>query len=168
MDSIGNHVMVMDMVFFERKAYALLRKRNCFDDYQLVVFEFTPTFRFKLLGVPTNFDPSPLLFSYGDELLLSYLPTVFSWDFRGNRWILKSSLDGRSMFFSTNQLTACIIPNPGLWLKPNYGYYYDMDNFALSEFPGVDDGSGGYDHDVYLDYDGPETMERCIIVAPPS
>ncbi|XP_078152944.1 uncharacterized protein LOC144548130 [Carex rostrata] len=161
--TLGNHVMVTDMVFFERKAYALLSEKFIFHNYQLAVFEFTPTFRFKLLGVPTKFYPSPFLFSYGDELLLSYLHTVFSWDFRGNRWIPKSSLDGRAMFFSTNQLTACIIPNPGSWLKPNYGYYYDMDNFALSEFPGVDDGSG--DSDVYLDYNGPETngeMYYCI------
>ncbi|XP_078153019.1 uncharacterized protein LOC144548188 [Carex rostrata] len=153
--TLGNHVMVTDMVFFERKAYALLSEKFIFHNYQLAVFEFTPTFRFKLLGVPTKFDPSPFLFSYGDELLLSYLHTVFSWDFRGNRWIPKSSLDGRAMFFSTNQLTACIIPNPGSWLKPNYGYCYDMDFWAISEFPGVDDGSGG--SEVYPYYNGPET-----------
>ncbi|XP_078153020.1 uncharacterized protein LOC144548189 [Carex rostrata] len=157
--SLGNHVMVMDMVFFERKAYALLSKKFIFHYYQLAVFEFTPRFRFKLLGVRSKFGPNPLLFSYGDELLLSYLHTVFSWDFRGNRWIPKSSLDGRAMFFSMNQLTAFIIPNPGSWLKPNYGYCYDMNTCYLNEFPAVDDGSGGSEEyaKYYVEYYAPET-----------
>ncbi|KAF3339805.1 hypothetical protein FCM35_KLT15576 [Carex littledalei] len=141
--TLGDRILVMDMVFFERKAYALITTRYCFDFYQLAVIEFTPNLTFKLLGETTKFDERPFLFSYEDELLLSYPRTIFRWDFRGNRWVPKSSFDGWAIFLSKNQLTACINPNPGSWVKPNYRYYYDVSHYALMECPAVHDGSYG-------------------------